>query len=432
VGKKASKVAKGGVVGGKDELVDVKFGEWTLWPDGNLGVVLVSKQSKHAVYVHWVSNGYIYYREPAGKSYELILSLAPRLENFPVKALDDFARYRSAPNKEVASGTYRVNLWTITVDATQIEFVNSATPARLVVPRNSEQFTYMNKPFGGAKPPGAVDAGGGNDVANFAGILRTTDAKDTVVQHPCHIHAVFLSAGRSYFVEMQSSAFDSFLRLENSSKTQVAWDDNGGGGKHARMTFTPGAAGTYRIIATSALPGVSGSYTVKVRYADGGTGGGFGAGPGPGLKQPGGNFLDDKGPAPEAGGAEKVTGDLLKLQGSWIDSKNTLKVTFTGGNFAYEPVGNTKLAAGTFSIKGKVRLSTELSPTGLSSQKGIDLEITDGGIANVPIKGVTMRGIYRFTGERLNLVFAPQPDSPRPKDFNSTNVQDLSRESSSR
>ncbi|MFN2480851.1 MAG: pre-peptidase C-terminal domain-containing protein [Pyrinomonadaceae bacterium] len=76
------------------------------------------------------------------------------------------------------------------------------------------------------------------------------------------------TAGQQIAVSM-SSTFDNFLFLIAPDGTELARDDNGGGGSDARIPRGSGVArlpqtGTYRIIANSAAPNVTGSYTVSL------------------------------------------------------------------------------------------------------------------------------------------------------------------------
>jgi hypothetical protein len=76
-------------------------------------------------------------------------------------------------------------------------------------------------------------------------------------------YRVELKAGVSYTIDMVSSDFDSYLRLENSAREVLASDDDGGGNLNARLVFTPRTSGTYHVIATSYRP-ASGRYRLTV------------------------------------------------------------------------------------------------------------------------------------------------------------------------
>jgi hypothetical protein len=79
------------------------------------------------------------------------------------------------------------------------------------------------------------------------------------------------TAGQQVAVTMNSS-FDNFLFLVAPDGDELARDDDGGGGTNARIPAGSGFArlpqtGTYRIVANSALPNVTGSYTVSLAVA---------------------------------------------------------------------------------------------------------------------------------------------------------------------
>lgn len=114
---------------------------------------------------------------------------------------------------------------------------------------------------------GVVDAGGKSDKEiKIEGKLSQDDPKDTRRNTPCKVHVAKLKAGRVYVLDMVSTQFDSYLRLEDKGGTQLAEDDDGGGNLNARITFTCSADGDYRIIATSFNQGV-GDYTLTIRQA---------------------------------------------------------------------------------------------------------------------------------------------------------------------
>lgn len=76
-------------------------------------------------------------------------------------------------------------------------------------------------------------------------------------------YTVLLKKNQPYTIDMTGN-FDCFLRLENNSGDVVASDDNSGGGRNARIVYTPTAAGAHYIIATSA-DGSLGTFTVTLR-----------------------------------------------------------------------------------------------------------------------------------------------------------------------
>jgi hypothetical protein len=82
------------------------------------------------------------------------------------------------------------------------------------------------------------------------------------------VHAVKLQAGKNYQIDMISTAFDSYLFLEDSTRTVLMQDDDGGGYPNARIIFRPKTTDTYRIVATTfeqATPDRSpGAYSLTV------------------------------------------------------------------------------------------------------------------------------------------------------------------------
>jgi hypothetical protein len=64
---------------------------------------------------------------------------------------------------------------------------------------------------------------------------------------------------------MRSKEFDSFLRLEDAGKKQLAEDDDSGGGVDAQIVFTPTADGVYRIIATSFDDDETGAFNLLIQ-----------------------------------------------------------------------------------------------------------------------------------------------------------------------
>src|SRR5262249_40149740 len=64
-------------------------------------------------------------------------------------------------------------------------------------------------------------------------------------------YPIKLEAGKTYSIQLNSDAFDAFLRLLDPAGKVVAEDDDGGGGLNARIDYRAPAAGTYRIAVTS-------------------------------------------------------------------------------------------------------------------------------------------------------------------------------------
>lgn len=65
------------------------------------------------------------------------------------------------------------------------------------------------------------------------------------------VHPVKFQAGKNYQIDMVSTAFDSYLFLEDTNGTVLQEDDDGGGFPNARIIFRPTKTDTYRLVATT-------------------------------------------------------------------------------------------------------------------------------------------------------------------------------------
>ncbi len=84
--------------------------------------------------------------------------------------------------------------------------------------------------------------------------------------------SIYLKAGESLTLSMASTAVDSFLELvfgdpTTGGRTVVAFNDNvdASGTKDARLVYTPATAGYYKIVASTALNGQTGGYTLTIQ-----------------------------------------------------------------------------------------------------------------------------------------------------------------------
>ncbi len=84
--------------------------------------------------------------------------------------------------------------------------------------------------------------------------LTAFDPLDIVNGQPtqfrCKAFEVKMKAGQKYQIDLKSTQFDPYLRVEDMKGKQLAADDDSGGMLNARLVFTPPADGVYRIIAT--------------------------------------------------------------------------------------------------------------------------------------------------------------------------------------
>jgi serine protease Do len=69
-------------------------------------------------------------------------------------------------------------------------------------------------------------------------------------------------AGQSVVIEMRANAIDPYLVLFDASGRKVAEDDDGGGGKNARIAVTLPTTGKYTLYANSYEVGQTGSFTI--------------------------------------------------------------------------------------------------------------------------------------------------------------------------
>jgi hypothetical protein len=128
--------------------------------------------------------------------------------------------------------------------------------------RTGQQAPGQQAPGNPAVP---LPAGKHNVVFKKDDQLTAADPRDKVLNESHRkVYDVMLKAGRTYVIDMVSSEFDAYLRLEDPDGKQLAQDDDGGGQLNARIVFTAPRDGTYHIIATSLEEDV-GRYTVTVQ-----------------------------------------------------------------------------------------------------------------------------------------------------------------------
>src|SRR5579883_2938777 len=90
-----------------------------------------------------------------------------------------------------------------------------------------------------ANPALALPAGKQNVIFTRDDQLTGADPRDRVLTESHRkIYDLTLKAGRTYVIDMTSTDFDAFLRLEDSTGQELAKDDDGGGGLNARILFT--------------------------------------------------------------------------------------------------------------------------------------------------------------------------------------------------
>ena len=94
----------------------------------------------------------------------------------------------------------------------------------------------------------------GPDGLTLSGNLTNLDPLDVVngraSQFRCKSFEVKLKGGQKYQVDLTSTQYDPFLRVETLQGRQLAQDDDSGGDRNARLVFTPPQDGPYRIVVT--------------------------------------------------------------------------------------------------------------------------------------------------------------------------------------
>ena len=84
------------------------------------------------------------------------------------------------------------------------------------------------------------------------------------------LYRITVRSGEKVTVTMRSSAVDSYLvlgQLADGAWTQIAYDDDGAGGNHAKLEHTFEVAGEYLIRANTVGAGKTGTYTIRLDRA---------------------------------------------------------------------------------------------------------------------------------------------------------------------
>jgi RNA polymerase sigma-70 factor (ECF subfamily) len=81
---------------------------------------------------------------------------------------------------------------------------------------------------------------------------------------PSKKHTIFLRKGHPYVIDLISTDFDAYLRLEDAKGKELARDDDSGGGLNARIQINPPVEGVYTLIVSS-FDKHAGSYRLEAR-----------------------------------------------------------------------------------------------------------------------------------------------------------------------
>lgn len=102
------------------------------------------------------------------------------------------------------------------------------------------------------------------DSLDITGQLQKSDPIDPVRRKPAKVHEVKLLAGKSYQIDLMSTDFDAYLRLVDSLGKQIAFNDDGGENRNARIKYRPTQDATFKLVVTTFGSG-EGAYTLKVQ-----------------------------------------------------------------------------------------------------------------------------------------------------------------------
>ncbi len=80
----------------------------------------------------------------------------------------------------------------------------------------------------------------------------------------CKLYRVELHGGKTYVIDLESTAFDAYLTLSDATLRQLASDDDSGGKRNARIRFECKDDGTYYLAATG-LGHPEGAFRLKMR-----------------------------------------------------------------------------------------------------------------------------------------------------------------------
>jgi hypothetical protein len=97
--------------------------------------------------------------------------------------------------------------------------------------------------------------------------LNANDPADDARSVPCQLHSIALKANKTYVIDLESTEFDAYLRLESPEGKMIQEDDDSGGNLNSRIEYRVPADGNYRLVAMplhNANGNVGGQYTLRV------------------------------------------------------------------------------------------------------------------------------------------------------------------------
>ncbi len=195
----------------------------------------------------------------AGYTYTIDMKAATKKDkDEPV--FDTYLRLEDAAGKQLDE-----NDDYITTDSQITYKCDTAGEYRVICTTFDDGFTGAYTLTVGGYKGGPKKKGDGIVVLNINGILDANDPLDAkrMTSH-AKMHFFNMQANKTYQIDMISTQFDSYLRLEDLKGNQLDEDDDSGGNLNARIIFTAKTAGVYRIIATTFGPNQTGTYELRV------------------------------------------------------------------------------------------------------------------------------------------------------------------------
>jgi hypothetical protein len=202
------------------------------------------------------------YQDPQGGGVLLMLAAMPKEES---EALGQFSTYAQAVNEALAGDADFNGDGIVTLREVRQYAYHRAyelNHQHSLKDQNGECVASLsmsdNQPLAQAKTKFVLRA---------SSELTLKDKKDTARKDSfAKSFSVTLQANTRYVIDLKSSAFDTYLRVEDATGRQVAFnDDVGGKNLNSQVVFTPQTAGTYRVIATTYAGGITGVFTLTVK-----------------------------------------------------------------------------------------------------------------------------------------------------------------------
>src|SRR5262249_1024594 len=101
--------------------------------------------------------------------------------------------------------------------------------------------------------------------------LTDDDSKDTKLKGSyAKTYTIQLTKGKAYRIDLSSSDFDTFLRLENAAGKELAFNDDidlQNKNLNSRLLFLAPKTGAYKLVVTTYEPGKTGAFVLEAKPA---------------------------------------------------------------------------------------------------------------------------------------------------------------------